>query len=159
MRYALHVSACCYRSSRYVACMCPHALCAYCYISTGMQYVCVLILFYVCVSILLHVCVRILLYVRHLGGRVERPMSIAESLVYAKLMLALTTLAKPHTAKCAAKGWASVSIWPSPSRTLICIPIMLYMCPHTAMCPHTQFGERHYMAIAVSTLAGKLVFY
>ena len=33
------------------------------------------------------------------------------------------------------------------------------MCPHTAMCPHTQFGERHYMAIAVSKLAEKIFFY
>ena len=56
-------------------------------------------------------CVRILLYVRHQGGRVQRPMSIAELLLYAKLMLALAKLAKPHTGICAATGWASVSLY------------------------------------------------
>jgi hypothetical protein len=159
MRYALHVSACCYRSSRCVSCMCPQALCAYCYISSRYA-VCTCPHTALCmyVSAYCSMCVRILLYVRHQGGRVQRPKSIAELLLYAKLMLALAKLAKSHTGICAATGWASVSIWPSPSRTLICVSIMLYMCPHTAMCPHTQFGERHYMATAVSTLAGKFVF-
>jgi hypothetical protein len=202
MRYALHVSACCDRSSRYVACTGPHGamrillyieqVCSMYVSSYWSMYVCVLILLYVCVRILLYVrhqrgillyieqvcsmyvssycsmyvcvlmllyvCVRILLYARHQRGRVERPMSIAELLVYAKLMLALAKLAQPHTAICAATGWASVLIWPSPSRTHICVPILLYVSSYCHVSPYSVWRASLHGHRRVN-IGGKTRFY